>query len=467
MMKRFLKAARYIGIAIVSLGLLAAAWGAFESNRSKRAWESYRREAAAQGIQLDFSTRSPIPEADNFISTPLFKKLFEGAQNETAGYQKELEKRLSFNRDSKAKPPAASWVEGERTPLEQWATYFGNADILEALRKFDPELAEISEAAKRPKLRFLLGSTETEFPKGFSCFSSLRSLAQLYRLRGAAALAQGQTDLALADTETLLQMAGALSRSDNFLGEILFTPALIMPGLQIVWEGVERNQWSKDQLVRLQNLLQGIDLLEMKRRAVQLERAFFNHRIEEEPCIFSKTFLHRLQKHWVLLEVNRAYDRDISSMIDPGRHRVYLKPKAETEPPTGLSSYFKAGELMIHQAISTFQKTNLSIASTQVYLDEAVISCALERFRIDHGKYPSQLEALVPQYLVRLPHDVISGEPLKYRLKDEGGYFLYSMGANGTDEGGQVVMKKEGCKGPDLEQGDWVWKIPSSPSAIQ
>jgi hypothetical protein len=64
------------------------------------------------------------------------------------------------------------------------------------------------------------------------------------------------------------------------------------------------------------------------------------------------------------------------------------------------------------------------------------LAFALAAYRGEHGRYPEQLDALVPQYLAALPTDLFSGKGLRYRrLKD--GYLLYSVGVNGLDEQGQ------------------------------
>jgi hypothetical protein len=70
----------------------------------------------------------------------------------------------------------------------------------------------------------------------------------------------------------------------------------------------------------------------------------------------------------------------------------------------------------------------------------------------------------VPQFIAKLPHDLIGGQPLKYRRTNPpssdsgaaGGQFvLYSVGWNEKDDGGQVVSGKD--RWANVEQGDWVW----------
>jgi hypothetical protein len=54
-----------------------------------------------------------------------------------------------------------------------------------------------------------------------------------------------------------------------------------------------------------------------------------------------------------------------------------------------------------------------------------------------------------------LPHDVITGQPLAYKLNPDGGYVLYSVGWNETDDGGTIKQTKSG--GVEQSEGDWVW----------
>ena len=76
---------------------------------------------------------------------------------------------------------------------------------------------------------------------------------------------------------------------------------------------------------------------------------------------------------------------------------------------------------------------------TSTYLLELDGLCtliALEKYKRDHGEYATSLELLVPAYLPRAPIDPYSGRPLIYRREGDD-YRLYSVGANGQDDGGR------------------------------
>jgi hypothetical protein len=66
-------------------------------------------------------------------------------------------------------------------------------------------------------------------------------------------------------------------------------------------------------------------------------------------------------------------------------------------------------------------------AWAQAAVNLAHTACALERYRLAHGKYPETLAALAPQFISKVPHDPIGGQQFHYRLTDGGQFILYSV----------------------------------------
>ena len=85
--------------------------------------------------------------------------------------------------------------------------------------------------------------------------------------------------------------------------------------------------------------------------------------------------------------------------------------------------------------------------------------CGLERYRLAHETYPPKLDALAPAYIDELPHDIMNGEPYRYRLNADGTFLLYSVGWDQVDEGGTVGYRADDPKRINYETGDWVWPM--------
>jgi hypothetical protein len=98
-------------------------------------------------------------------------------------------------------------------------------------------------------------------------------------------------------------------------------------------------------------------------------------------------------------------------------------------------------------------------AMIQSSIDLARVACALERYRLAHGEYPETLDILAPQFIAKLPHDIINGQPLHYRRTADGQFVLYSVAWDEKDDGGITVLTKSGSV--DREKGDWVWRYPA------
>jgi hypothetical protein len=92
---------------------------------------------------------------------------------------------------------------------------------------------------------------------------------------------------------------------------------------------------------------------------------------------------------------------------------------------------------------------------TELYL--ARMGCAVERYFARHGRYPTALADLVPDFLPALLTDFAGGgTPLSYKLSPDGRFYrIYAFGLDGDDDGGVVALRSGGRW--DREAGDTVW----------
>jgi len=74
------------------------------------------------------------------------------------------------------------------------------------------------------------------------------------------------------------------------------------------------------------------------------------------------------------------------------------------------------------------------------------------------GEFPTTLDGLSPLFFGKLSPDFINDQPMQLRRTNDGPFLLYSVGWNGTDDGGIIVRKAYPNSAVlDMENGDWVW----------
>ncbi len=77
-----------------------------------------------------------------------------------------------------------------------------------------------------------------------------------------------------------------------------------------------------------------------------------------------------------------------------------------------------------------------AFARSSACVRAAAVAIAIERYRIAKRMIPESLESLVPEFLKAIPADPFDGKPLRYK-KLAMGYVVYSIGEDGTDDGGK------------------------------
>jgi hypothetical protein len=81
---------------------------------------------------------------------------------------------------------------------------------------------------------------------------------------------------------------------------------------------------------------------------------------------------------------------------------------------------------------------------------------AVERYRRDKGDWPARLDDLAPKLLKKVPLDPYDGKPLRYvRVAD--GVIVYSVGADGIDNGGNIDRTNPVAPGTDI--GFQLWDV--------
>ena len=469
-----------------------------------------------------FSFAPPsVPDEQNFALTPIVANSYNWLLDKNGKKLKTPKTnyvdRLSMNRESYGSIDSptnyAYWAKSKMTDLEEWQNYYRAiaaktnefpvastpqspaADVLLALSKYDSDIEEIRKASALPYSRFpLYYSSDHPFEELLlPHLAPLKRCSQVLELRASAELENGQSDKALNDVKLMFHLIGSI-QNEPFLISHLVRIAMTSIALQPVWEGLVKHKWSDAQLAELDRALAPLNFLNDYEFAMRNERAgaileidsMRRHRDykrteilfsgmqfadENEPSIeysapskisailFCPLGIYLMPDGWYFaneLTVAEMHQQCFLPVINTNLQVVMPKIRNDA------NEYFKKLNPGPWNGIALFSADLRSCGRKFAYgqnsINMARVACALERYRLAQGEYPETLDALAPQFIAQIPHDVIGGQPLHYRRTDGGKFLLYSIGWNETDDGGQIGLTEYGFS--DTTKGDWVWPNP-------
>jgi len=313
--------------------------------------------------------------------------------------------------------------------------------------------------------------------------SSLKKCSRVLQLRALANLEMGQSAKALEDVKLSLYLINSIYKEPSLISHLVRV-AMWQIILQPVYEGLAKHQWSDEQMVALDAELAKLDFLANYNFAMRGERGFNNGTIEwlrhqrkgmsifgnfSEIAEIGVTKTEAIAfffgpSGWYdqsKLRICQAYERSLFRIMDEKNRTV--SPAVVRSADTAFQAETKHWnpcsilERLFLPALGTCAE---KFAHTQTSVDLARTAVALERYRLAHAEFPESLVPLAPQFIAQVPHDVIGGQPLKYRRTADGQFILYSIGWNETDDGGTVKLRESVSGTVDISQGDWVWRYP-------
>jgi hypothetical protein len=481
------------------LATLVALFYAEENWRGKRAWEKFKREWEAKGERFEFKDfiPAPVPDGENFAMADVVASSYEyilTRDGKKVPYEKRNTNainRLDFglaNNDLERATEKVVWTIGATTDLKSKLAAFETKtnlydpsladaqNLLRAMEEYTPTIEEVRLAGQRPKNRFPL-NYDTDCPAAILLphLAALKRVGQVLQLRALAELQNKASDKALADVQLSTRLMQAM-RAEPFAITHLVRASMLKRALQPVYEGLAHQQWSDNQLVKLDLELAKLDFLAdckwIMRGEVGMQSGVFDF-LKQQPkelANFSSDgnnnesagisrfvpagwfYQNQLRcARFVMLNDLPAVNTDqqtISPTINQRAMQAWGKEMAHSTPYNFIERIL----------LPNFNFIKFAHAQSSVDLTRTAI--ALERYRLAHGNFPESLDALAPQFIANVPHDVIGGGPLKYRREADGTFTLYSIGWNEKDDGGVVVLTKGSSPDVDVKQGDWVWRYP-------
>jgi len=503
-----------VSVAFGGVVVFIALFYAEEDWRGWHAWNQFKQEWEAKGEHFDLASvvPPPVPDDLNFAMTDIAFTSYghyltrEGKLIPAEEREVPDDVRMRMPLTHKRPAPAnctGDRVKGQFTQLDAWQSYYREqgakrrdfpvpaqprspaSDVLLALSKYDAVVDELRRANRLPCSRFPLNyDSESPFAIHLPHLAVLKSCAQALQLRSVAELQNDQADKALEDARLALQLADKV-RTEPFLISHLVRVAMVQLTLQPIWEGLAGHKWSDAQLVSLEAELAKLNFPADYSRSVRSELG-----AQSDEMKLLRRHPERIQELQGLgdfdgnrinlpLPVGVAVHLIPAGWFYQNQHRCarmmadcYL-PLADASRGTFSPDLARRGSAALAAQARSVSPYHLlerlilpplsnaarKFAYGQASVNLARTALALERYRAAHGEFPEGLDSLAPQFIAKVPPDVIGGRPLKYRKEVDGLFLLYSIGWDETDDGGEAGFKDDGSL--DIGRGDWIWRYPA------
>ncbi len=359
-----------------------------------------------------------------------------------------------------------------------WNSTYAAADYLAWSDQFSQDFELIREALKRPHAR-IDGDYRRPFEIPMIDFVNPRSVAQIAAQRAQCCLLLGRSEQALHELALIFDLRRLVASKPVTLVSAMIDVAFMGLSAEVIADGFRLRAWGEPELVMLQPRLAEVRLVSPLAEAFRTERAATSETLgkvgaaEMARVYFPErqddTFWKRARNPIRLLVrfAPRGWvDLNLAAGASLWQHmiEVFDTPKQIIEPRALAQVGRKYEEFTAHWSpknvlaaivVPNFVRAPQTAARNQTKVNQALVVCGLERYRLAHGGYPESLDLLEPEFVEEVPADVIGGQPLRYRRTSDGQFVLYSVGWDEKDDGGQVVLDKDGK--PAQDQKDWVW----------
>ncbi len=301
-----------------------------------------------------------------------------------------------------------------------------------------------------------------------------RGAARLLLVRAMNELGQGDLEAAFRDTLACHRFARLVSQHPTCIGALvakaLDSMAMSCDGAIILSNRLadEQARRFRKEFLLLPEFCDPVEIVNKTERFCALSYIDTVHRgrLPDQLAFRDDPMPRRFDPNPALRAVNKGFDDIVTALRLPDyRARIAALKRIEsrsTKAAATARDHLVIAEIVGNPSVTgqwyadivpqiLLPETDTLIAvtdgtATRVALAEYGYALAEYHAGFDH--YPPELESLVPDYLDAVPLDPFTGDPLKYELTD-GGFLLYSVGPNETDDGGFMDFG-----GDDIAFGD-------------
>lgn len=491
-----------IAIVLAFLGL--DVWFAlvYLPGAAEKEWQAERQKLIDRGEKLSIAdfVSEKVPAERNFFADPLWVELHdrEPVKKDGMTYQKSRKPPGESQLDVLQRPfseaekkaleeefPAFAPLDGKEKKLavlrKHWeaARKSGNTTraarfVLEALAPSDPVISRLRELGERPESYYPL-AYEDGPAMSLEHVTPMLYASQWLQLHGMTLLALGRTDEAFLDGQLMFRLAKALE-PERTLIVVLVDMTIVNLAAGVVRQGIRDHSWNEAQLVEFDSDLARIDLPRRLAGGLRAERALWldvtiplvlkggldtinglvgrDERTTYQKVMARPTFW--IYRTYWLPGDKTFYAQSIQSWVDTleqvpseGMREGFFPNFAKEYREDNPSGWGSLRRLMSVLSLPALTGSIRKAARVQTDVSQTRIAIALERYRMKHGEYPEKLDAVVPEFLEKLPLDLVTMEPFLYRREASGKFMLWSIGWDEIDD--------DGTPGKKDDEGDWVW----------
>lgn len=483
-----------IGFGVVLAALVA--WPFIAHYRLKHAVARYARELEARGEKLTVPELvPPLPPLEQNGAPALLSALAALPSPYFTNRPPMMHRVL----------PGRALVAWREDPLPNDETTNVWPGLRADIERHRATLAQIRAALAKPRL-----AVDLDFSQGFNLL--LPHLPQLkyatFWLTWGAMLDlhEGRTEEALENLQAAVRLVGRFSE-EPLLISVLVRFAIASIAVVATWEALRSPDPSEPRLAALQAEWEAVDFSGQIEGAIRMERAMLRDTLAEmrssrqsavraatqlQPTTTALDELKELAKTAIqdpaqgLREISirypayrawrwwwsyedelalmRSYQTTIAATRQAREDKSFQRALARWEEEIARlrSEYPSTGNWFAFNPFESLVQIPSRHRRVEIQRRLVVTAIALKRYQRRHGRLPDALEALVPEFCAEVPHDPADGRLLRYRRLPEGGFLLYSVGEDGTDDGGDPSPAQLTASPNWLRGRDVVWPQPAS-----
>jgi len=492
---------------LLALAVLPFLLVALHNVRSKRALNAYKADLIARGEKLTIQEMTPParPEARSAAND-----LIQAAWQLRAGWvvPNNIPKAMGSVAPGKA---SVCWKQSSIQEDKKTNTW---EELAEDLRMNSAALGQIRETLRSPQFD-LNPNYNMGFNTPLGSLARHKGVAQWLSASALNELHAGRLNEAAVNLNSLLSLVHA-SRDERLIIYQLVRIAIAAIAIPPTWEALQADGWTDPQLAGIQQGWAALEFLQPMEQASAMERAiglemferlrtssverrqWFNGsfigglaaprgtptptNVAEMPEFaleWSKDRLSSLssfaqENAWRWLwsyDDELRYVQSFQAMLEVPRQTlltgsfVSARARATNElrrlRPTGDSGFVR--HFPSDMLAPAVERACAKAARLEVQREMTVTAIALKRYSLRHGKLPPTLALLIPEFLSETPKDLIDGRSLRYRLRADGSFLLYSVNEDGKDDGGDPRPASPASQNYYFGNGrDMVWPTPAT-----